>query len=259
LKRLVSWNVNGIRACVNKGFDKWLKKELPDVICLQEIKAKEDQVPDSIKEMENIYDMTFYPAQKPGYSGVATLVKKELNSKSTKGIGIEQFDNEGRTIITSINDTLLINGYYPNGQRDHSRVDFKLDFSDAMLDEALKREGDFKNIILTGDFNTAHYPIDLANPKSNTKTTGFLPREREWMDKFVESGYVDTYRHLNPELEGGYTWWTYRNNCRERNIGWRIDYFFMNQAAIKNMKGADILSDVMGSDHCPISLDLKTL
>jgi exodeoxyribonuclease-3 len=255
----VSWNVNGIRACVNKGFVEWFETVSPDILCLQEIKANEEQVPKKILNFSSKYDLTFFPAEKKGYSGVATFVKKSLKSKSTKGIGIKKFDDEGRTILTEVGETLLINSYYPNGQRDHGRVDFKLEFSETMLKYAKKNEKKFKNIILTGDFNTAHFPIDLANPKTNKNTTGFLPHEREWMDRLVAKGYLDTYRFIHGQKEGAYSWWTYRNNCRDRNIGWRIDYFFINEDSKSNIRGAEILQDIQGSDHCPISLDLKKL
>ena len=254
--KLASWNVNGLRACAKKGFAKWLTQEQPDILCLQETKANEDQLDDDIKNIKD-YDSYFFSAQKKGYSGVALYVKKDLKIKEIhKGIGKKSLDDEGRAIILEHKNFVLINGYYPNGQRDHNRVPYKLKFSREILKIANEYRAKKKNVILTGDFNTAHHPIDLANPKTNTKTTGFLPKERKFLDKMLEDGYLDIYRELNPEKEGAYTWWTYRGDCRERNIGWRIDYFWINKALKKKVKNANILAEIKGSDHCPLTLEL---
>lgn len=253
--KLVSWNVNGIRACYNKGFVEWLNQESPDILGLQEIKALEEQFPDKILQQKK-YFFYIYPAQKKGYSGVAVFTKTEP-IKVHYGLGIKEFDDEGRCLILEFKDFIFFNCYFPNGQRDHGRVDYKLRFSDAVLQRANEYKKKKKNIIITGDYNTAHTENDLANPKTNKNTTGFLPIEKEWMDKLVANNYTDTFRYFTPNENGHYTWWTYRGDCRERNIGWRIDYFFVNNTFMKNVKDASILSNVMGSDHCPISIRLK--
>ncbi len=256
MKRLVSWNVNGIRACVNKGFNDWVKEFGPDIICLQEIKATAEQFMEATSELSK-YKRFSFSAQKKGYSGVA-LLSKEEPIKIEYGLGIDEFDSEGRMIIAEYDDFVLMGGYFPNGQRDHSRVPYKLEFYNEVLKRFKKYKKQGKNIIITGDFNTAHHNIDLANPKGNKKTTGFLPEEREWMDKYISAGMTDALRLFYPELEGQYTWWTYRNNCRERNIGWRIDYFMINQEFESKLNDCRHLPEIMGSDHCPILLELKS-
>lgn len=256
--KLACWNVNGIRACIDKGFMNWLEKQALDVICLQEMKAQFDQLPEIFKDHPK-YDLTVSLGERKGYSGVATLIKKDLPHKNIPQIGIEKFDHEGRCIITEFENFVLFNGYHPNGQRDHGRVDFKLEYSQAVLDKALEYRAKGKPAILCGDFNTAHQEMDLANPKSNKKTTGFLPIEREWIDKLIAEGFIDSYRSLYPEKTGAYTWWTYRSQCREKNIGWRIDYFFLDSQLKQNLKKAAIQADILGSDHCPITIELKDI
>lgn len=253
LKTLVSWNVNGIRACVNKGFVEWLSSAAPDIIGLQEIKAEKNQFPPSIFELDH-YHLYINSAEKKGYSGVAVLCKEKPTKVITK-LGIEKFDREGRMLICEFKNLIFINCYFPNGQRDHARVDYKLEFYAEILKVYKKYVKAGKKVVLTGDFNTAHHEIDLANPKTNKNTTGFLPHEREWMDKYVKAGMVDALRVFEPETPGIYSWWTYRNNCRERNIGWRIDYF-MTSPNIK-LKACHHLTEVMGSDHCPIELKIN--
>ncbi|MCT4643112.1 MAG: exodeoxyribonuclease III [Bacteriovoracaceae bacterium] len=250
--KLISWNVNGIRACENKGLSDWIKKTKYDVYCFQEIKALEEQFPETVMDLK--FHKAIFPAVKKGYSGVATFSKKEP-IKTTMGLGIEEFDNEGRCIISEFDDFILFNCYFPNGQRDHGRVPYKLRFSDAVLERALKlKKKTKKEIVICGDYNTAHEEIDLANPKTNKNSTGFLPVEREWMTKFLDAGFVDTFRSKTPAKSGHYTWWTYRNNCRAKNVGWRIDYFCVTKDL--KFKTAKILPDVMGSDHCPIYLSI---
>jgi len=255
LKKLVSWNVNGVRAVHRKGFVEWLDTELPDIICLQEIKAAKDQFPKNIIEHEK-YHVFAKPADRPGYSGVCTMCK-EKPLKMIDKIGIDKFDVEGRTLITEFKDFVVINCYFPNGQRDHSRVPYKLEFYQAILDVCEEYWAQKKNVVLTGDFNTSHRPIDLANPKANKKSTGFLLNEREWIDNYLEAGLVDCFRALHPEAEGEYTWWTYRNNCRERNIGWRLDYFMVNKGFMKKVKACSHRPDVHGSDHCPVEIEIS--
>ncbi len=253
MKRLVSWNVNGIRACTNKGLIEWIKKDKSDIYCFQETKANLDQFPKEVTELKN-YKLYTHSAQKKGYSGVAVLTKVEPKKVITQ-IGIEKFDIEGRVLILEFEEYVLFNCYYPNGQRDHGRVDYKLEFYSEILKLIKKYQRKNIPVIATGDFNTAHHPIDLANPKTNKNTTGFLEHERVWIDKFLNAGLIDTVRDSNPETEGLYTWWTYRGDCRQRNIGWRIDYFFIS----KDLKFKEVkhLPEIMGSDHCPIKLTLS--
>ncbi len=253
--KLISWNVNGIRAAIRKGFLEWFDQADADVLALQEVKAMRDQVEHDLP-FADTFHIAWNAAEKKGYSGVATF-SKQAPTSSTNGFGIDHFDNEGRVIVSEFPEFTLLNIYFPNGQRDHGRLHYKMDFYDATLDycEALRKKG--KKIIVCGDVNTAHHPIDLRNPKSNEKTSGFLPIERAWIDKFIDHGYVDVFRQRHPNEPDHYTWWTYRLNARERNIGWRIDYFFVTEDLLDNVRDAYILKDVMGSDHCPIGLELK--
>jgi len=251
---LLSWNINGIRAGDKKGLFDWFKSESPNVLCLQEIKAKVDQIPPHLKNTPG-YNISFNPAERPGYSGVATYSKaKPIDVKM--GFGIEKFDIEGRTLITEFEDFVLFNIYYPNGKKNEDRLNYKLDFYDTFLAYAdnLKAEG--KNIVVCGDFNTAHKEIDLAHPKQNERVSGFLPVERAWIDTFIDHGYVDTFRYFNKE-PNQYSWWSMRTAARNRNIGWRLDYFFVNKEFIKNVKNAFIMQDVMGSDHCPVGIEIE--
>ena len=254
--KIASWNVNGIRAASKKGFWDWFSDEKCHVVCLQETKAWPEQLEPEVVEPK-YYLSDFACAEKKGYSGVATYSKKSLPLvKSTVGLGEEQFDREGRTIVSEFESFFLINGYFPNGQRDHSRVDYKLDYSQFVADLA-KKLNKKKPVLILGDFNTAHREIDLANPKTNQKTTGFLPREREWMDQFMDMGFTDLFRFKNGDELGAYTWWTYRGDCRERNIGWRIDYFFGTEDLLPHVKKVFHQPNVMGSDHCPLIVQLK--
>ncbi len=253
--KIYSWNVAGIRACEKKGLSDWYKETMADVYCFQETKAMPEQLSEQLVNPEH-HEATYFAAEKKGYSGVSTWVRKGINHKHTIGLGIEEFDSEGRTLITEFDDFILFNCYFPNGQRDHARVPYKLDFCRAIAEKALKlKKKTKKEIVITGDYNTAHHPIDLANPKTNKKSTGFLEIEREWMDEFKEQGFTDLFRHFTPEENGHYTWWTYRSHCRESNIGWRIDYFWSTNGLVEKVKSCDHHSDILGSDHCPISLD----
>lgn len=251
--KLYSWNVNGIRAAIKNGYAEWFDKVSPDVLCLQETKANKEQVDPKYAEPENYYAF-WNSAQKKGYSGVATFTKKNPDHTIYK-FGIDKFDTEGRLIFNDFGEFVLYNIYFPNGQRDHNRVPFKLEFYDTFLAHAEQNRKSGKHIVVCGDFNTAHKEIDLTHPKANKNTTGFLPIERAWLDKFVEYGYVDTFRHFNREPEQ-YTWWTYRMNARQRNIGWRLDYFFVNREFLSRVKNAFILQEVMGSDHCPVGIEI---
>jgi len=252
--KITTWNVNGIRAALNKGVADWWEAERPDMLCLQEIKAMPEQLTDEqldhFSELQTIWN----PAQRKGYSGVATFTRPEP-LQIQKGMGEERFDKEGRVIQTRYQDFVLFNIYFPNGQRDHERLTYKLDFYAYLLDlcDEIHASGD--NIIITGDFNTAHNEIDLKNPKQNQKTSGFMPEERAWVDKYLEHGFVDAFRDLYPK-KVEYTWWTYRFGARGRNVGWRLDYFMVSDALMPRVKDVVIHGDVMGSDHCPVSLML---
>lgn len=251
---IVTFNVNGLRAILKKNFMDWFKNQNPDILCLQEIKASKEQVKGDIIEVED-YNAYWNSAERPGYSGIITF-SKEKPVDIQFGLGIDRLNKEGRLILTKFPEFTILNVYFPNGKMSDERLKFKLDYYDAFLEfsEDLKKNGE--ELIITGDFNTAHKEIDLANPKENEKYSGFLPIEREWMDKFVSYGYIDTFRHFHPDPEQ-YTWWTYRFKARERNIGWRIDYFFVTEGLIDKVQDSTILKDVYGSDHAPILLKLK--
>ncbi len=251
--KIYSWNVNGIRAVQKKGFIDWVKVQQPDILCIQETKANVDQLDEEIINIDGYYSY-FSSAERKGYSGVATYSRiKPLSVK--QGIGIERFDSEGRFLIMEYPEFVLFNIYFPNGQKDDERLKYKMEFYDALLDycEDLKSQG--KNLIISGDYNTAHREIDLKNPKSNEKRSGFLPIERAWIDKFISHGYIDTFRHFHSD-EAKYSWWSYRFKAREKGVGWRIDYHFVSDNLIDDLKGAEILDDVMGSDHCPVAIYL---
>lgn len=252
--KIYSWNVNGIRAIQNKGFMNWFAKSRGDIICLQETKAQSDQLEDSIKNIKG-YDSYWFSAEKKGYSSVAVYSKiKPLNVKN--GFDNPYFDNEGRVIFTEYEKFLLANVYFPNGGRGPERVKYKLDFYDELFFYLEKNYRHRKGIIVVGDFNTAHKEIDLARPKDNTKTSGFLPEEREWVDRIINLGYTDIFRKFNNKPDQ-YTYWDQISRARDRNVGWRIDYFMVTEDLSEKIKKAEIHSGVMGSDHCPISIDLS--
>ena len=251
--KLISWNVNGIRAAVKKGFLDYLDQEQPDILCIQESKAHKEQLASEILE-DHGYRTYWHSGIKKGYSGVATFCKKEPLFVQ-EGLGIEKYDVEGRVLLTEHEDFLLYNIYFPNGQKDEIRLKYKLDFYDDLLPIINDQVESGNNVIVTGDWNTAHHPIDLARPKENIKTSGFMSVEREKLDEYVADGWVDTFRLFHEEGER-YSWWTYRFGARERNVGWRIDYFFVNEGMENLCIDADIHHDVFGSDHCPVSLVL---
>ena len=252
--RITTWNVNGIRAAMGKGLKDWMLTESPDVLCLQEIKATPEQLTDEQKDFPG-YIVNWNPAEKLGYSGVATFSKKD-SLESINGISESRFDVEGRIIRTRYEDFLLFNVYFPNGQRGHERLQYKLDFYARLLETCDLLHSHGEKIIITGDFNTAHTPIDLRNPKENVNTSGFMPEERAWVDKYLEHGFVDIYRCLYPERVQ-YTWWTYRLNARQRNIGWRIDYFLVSDSLVSRVKDVVIHDEISGSDHCPVTLEIE--
>jgi len=252
--RLLSWNVNGIRAAYKKGFLDWFKKEKPDILCIQETKAHPDQLTDDLKNVDG-YQSYFSSAEKKGYSGVVTYSK--VNPLQVQqGIGIKKFDSEGRFVVTEFEDFILFNIYFPNGKASKERLQYKMEFYDEFLKHCKKLLKKGKKIVVCGDVNTAHKEIDLARPKENSEISGFLPEEREWIDKFLAAGFIDTFRIFNKEPEN-YTWWDQVTRARERNVGWRIDYFYASENLKPNIKSATIHSSVMGSDHCPIELLLK--
>ncbi len=251
---ILSWNINGIRAAEKRGFLDWLQKTSPDILCLQETKAQPDGINHELLQPPGYYTYWNSPERK-GYSGVATFTK-EKPIEAENGFGNTQFDGEGRVIITEYSEFTLFNIYFPNGKMSEERLKYKMDFYHVFLRfvDSMKTRGD--KLIICGDFNTAHKEIDLARPRENENVSGFLPIERAWMDSFVDHGFMDTFRYFNKE-PGHYTWWSLRTRARERNIGWRLDYFFVTENLLNSITGASILSDVTGSDHCPVGIRLK--
>lgn len=248
---ILSWNVNGIRAIEKKGFLEWFLKEKPDILCLQEIKADEGQVPEKLKEIPG-YFLYFNPARKKGYSGTAVYTKIKPKKIETK-IGFKQFDEEGRFLRMDFKDFILINFYIPHGGREKENLKYKLKFYDYLICylKKIKR----KPIILGGDFNIAHKDIDLRRPKDNKDNIMFTPAERARIDAIIDLGFIDTFRHFHKD-SGHYTWWAYFNFARQRDIGWRIDYFFISMPLEKKLKDSFILDKVMGSDHCPVGIEV---
>jgi exodeoxyribonuclease III len=251
--KITTWNVNGYRAVFGKQGFAWVEEHQPDALCLQEIKVRPDQLKEDQRQLPG-YRAYWNPADRPGYSGTAVFYKNEPIEIST-GLGMEIFDTEGRVIRLKYPDFYLYNIYFPNGGEENLRVPFKLDFYARLLEicDALHESGE--NIIITGDFNTAHKEIDLARPKENEKNTGFLPEERVWIDKFLEHGFIDVYRQLYPSTQA-YTWWTYRMNARAKNIGWRLDYYLISESLVSRVRDVQIHDDIMGSDHCPVTLEI---
>ena len=251
VKKFISWNVNGLRAVEKKGFVDIFHELDADVVCLQEIKALPDQLPKTLTHIDG-YDVFWFPAKRKGYAGVCTYTRiKPLNV--VYGIDVQEHDQEGRILTLEFDDFFLVNTYFPNAQHGLPRIDYKLQFN-CDLHNFLDRLSEKKSVVICGDFNVAHKPIDLANPKQNENNPGYSLPERQWMDAFIGAGYVDTFRKYNRE-PGQYTWWSYRFNARGKNIGWRIDYFCVDSASENRVKDAAILNDILGSDHCPISLD----
>jgi len=251
--RLISWNVNGLRSIEKKGFKEWVEAEAPDILCLQETKMWEEQLSNDLRHIDG-YNLYMSKPKKRGYSGVATYtLQKPLEisfSFSTR------FDDEGRLCMLRYPEFLLFNVYFPNGKASAERLKYKMDFYEEFMElcrELLERG---ERVIVCGDVNTAHKEIDLARPKENTDVSGFLPEEREWIDRFLAMGFLDSLRVFD-ERPGLYTWWSMRTRARERNVGWRIDYFFISENMRESLKHAGIMPEVMGSDHCPIYIDLE--
>jgi exodeoxyribonuclease-3 len=250
--KIITWNVNGLRAAMKKGAMAWLLTQEPDVICLQEIKSRPDQIALEYLGQLAGYQSFWNPAERPGYSGVVTFTR-DSPLETSFGLGHLLFDREGRVVCTRQNGFLLFNIYFPNGQRDYGRLTFKLDFYAYLLDLCNQLQAAGEQIVLCGDFNTAHREIDLKNARQNVHTSGFLPEERVWIDRYLEGGFVDIYRQLYPQRIQ-YTWWTFIGNARSRNTGWRLDYFLVSQSLLPRIRDVVIHDDVLGSDHCPVTL-----
>ena len=251
MKKLISWNVNGLRACVNKGFLDFFKDIDADVFCVQETKLQEGQID---LELENYYQYWNY-ADKKGYSGTAMFTKEEPLSVKY-GIGIDEHDHEGRVITAEFDTYYVVTCYTPNSQNELKRLDYRMKWEDDFL-SYLKELEKTKPVILCGDLNVAHTEIDLKNPKTNRKNAGFTDEEREKMTVLLDNGFTDTFRHFYPDKEGIYSWWSYRFKAREKNAGWRIDYFITSKSLDDRLKGADIHTDIFGSDHCPVELTIE--
>ena len=252
--KIFCWNVNGIRAIEKKGFHEWLKESSPDILCLQETKAQSEQLEKSLTKIDG-YKSHFFSAEKKGYSGVGTYSKAEPKEVRT-GFNNPLYDIEGRVIETEFEEFSLFNVYFPNGGKGPERIKYKLDFYDELFFNVEKRRKKQKNIIICGDYNTAHKEIDFARPQHNINNSGFLLIEREWIDKIINLGYIDIFREYNKEA-GQYTYWDQVTFARAKNVGWRIDYFFISKEMSGMVTDAKIHPSVMGSDHCPIELDLK--
>jgi len=256
--KITTWNVNGLRAVLAKGLMEWVAANSPDVLCLQEIKARPDQLSAAQRSFDG-YQAIWNPAGRPGYSGVLTLVRDAdgggRSPEAQLGLANERFDVEGRVIRSRHPGFILFNVYFPSGQRGHERVAYKLDFYASLLEicDSLHVLGE--NVVVTGDFNTAHRPIDLSRPKQNERTSGFLPEERAWVDRFLDHGFTDAFRALYPD-RAQFTWWTYRSLARQHNVGWRLDYFLVSKNLAPRVRDVTIHDDVLGSDHCPVSLFL---
>lgn len=258
---IVSWNVNGIRAIQKRGFLEWVKKTQPDVLALQETKVNDDTLPDELRDIAGYESHYSYASTRRGYSGVALYTKGSPDSsrvalRSVDGtFGKSVFDDEGRHLIADFGEFILANVYFPNGRSSGERLKYKMEYYDAFLRFAEKTVADGRNLAICGDFNTAHREIDLARPRENSKTSGFLPEERAWMDSLVDAGFVDTFRMFNDSADQ-YSWWSQRSGARARNVGWRLDYFFVNEGFQQKVTAAEIWPDVMGSDHCPVVIEV---
>jgi exodeoxyribonuclease-3 len=255
-QRIISWNVNGLRACARKGFGRWLSRSRAEIVGVQEVRAFAEQLPPTLRAPRS-WHAHFSPAQRPGYSGVGLFSRRPPDRVETS-LGEPRFDVEGRVQLAHFGRLVVANGYFPKGSgtaRDNSRVPYKLDFYRALFErlERLRRGG--RRVLVMGDLNTAHREIDLARPKQNTETSGFLPEERAEFERWIAAGWVDTFRHFTAE-GGHYTWWSQRYGVRAKNIGWRIDYVLASRAAMRFVTGAFIQPNVKGSDHCPVGVDV---
>lgn len=254
--KLISWNVNGIRAVAKKGLAAFLLAEKPDILCVQEVKISDSARAETEFDFAN-YTEYFNSAKRPGYSGTAILVKEGFKDfiEVKNGLGISKFDDEGRVQVVELKKYYLVNIYFPNSNSELSRLDYKLEFNNELL-KHLKKLEKTKPVVVTGDYNVAHEEIDLARPKENVGSAGFTPQERAWMTKFINSGFIDSFRYLNGD-KIQYSWWSYRGGARERNVGWRIDYFCVSDKLKKHLKKAYILDKITGSDHAPVGLEIQ--
>ena len=252
--KIISYNVNGIRAAMKKGFTEWLQQASPDVICLQEIKAMEEQVDTEVITEAGYLFQYWFSAQKKGYSGVAIFCKKEPNHIEY-GTGIETMDFEGRNLRVDFDDVSIMSLYLPSGTND-ARLSFKLNYMAEFQDYVNKLKKEIPNLVICGDYNICHEAIDIHNPVANKNSSGFLPVERAWIGNFIDNGFIDSFRHLNKEPHN-YTWWSYRANARNNNKGWRIDYHMVSETLQENIKRAVILPDAKHSDHCPLMVELQ--
>jgi len=253
--KIISWNVNGIRAVYKKRAWDYFEQADADVFCVQETKAHLDQLPPDLQKPGGYFSYFDHSKEKKGYSGVAIYSKIKPN-KVEEGMRIPEFDQEGRLLVAYYNDFILLNVYFPNGGSGPVRLKYKLEFYDNFFKFIEKLRDGGQNIIFCGDVNTAHTEIDLARPEENEENTGFLPEERAWIDKLVEKGWVDTFRYFHPEAREAYTFWDMKTFARDRNVGWRLDYFFVNKEFLPKVKDSKILPDIFGSDHCPILLEI---
>lgn len=254
-----SWNVNGIRAAAKKGFLDWIRAEDADIVCLQETKARKEQLELPLQEIrdakENLYNCFYASAKRPGYSGTALFTRQEPRSVTL--LGIPEFDDEGRYIEADFGTFAVASAYFPNSQEGGARLDYKLRFCEAVLEHARELSSRGKKLLISGDYNIAHTPIDLYHPKENEGNPGYLPEERDFMTKFLSSGFADVFRRFHEGEPGHYTWWSYRTRAREKDIGWRLDYHCVNEAFFGNVRETSIQKMVLGSDHCPIQVILE--
>ncbi|MBP7057301.1 exodeoxyribonuclease III [Candidatus Gracilibacteria bacterium] len=253
--KIISWNVNGIRAAIKKDFFPWLAAASPDILCLQETKAHVDQLPETLLRPEH-YETLWSSGERKGYSGVATFTKPHPLAVHSY-FGYQSLDGEGRILLTEYPDFFLFNVYFPNGGSGEERLKYKLAFYESFLRIANEMRSKGKGVIICGDINTAHNPIDLARPKENEHVSGFMRIERDWLDMLMQQGYIDTFRHFHPDQKDTYSWWDMKTGARTRNVGWRIDYFVVSSELKDRVKDAFILSDVMGSDHCPVGITFE--
>ena len=255
--KIISWNTNGLRATAKQGFFAPLfEKEKVDILCLQETKAEPDQLPEEVRNVPGYYSYFSHSKEKKGYSGVA-IYTREKPKEVFYGMGIKELDTEGRLLGVKLKNYTIITGYFPNGGQGPHRLKYKLEFYDAFLKFILKLRKNGENVIFCGDVNTAHEAIDLARPKANEENTGFLPIERAWISKVIKNNFLDVFRTFYPNQKDSYTYWDIKTRARDRNVGWRLDYFFADQKIISKIKSTGMLSNYMGSDHCPIWIELK--
>ena len=257
--RIISWNVNGIRAAEKNGFVSWMENEGADAVCIQETKARPEQLSPKLLEIPDKKGEPYFAywasAKKPGYSGVGIYSKTK--ALDVKNLGVSEYDDEGRVLQVDFKEFTLISAYFPNSQDFGKRLDYKLGFCDAILKLCESYRKKKRHFILSGDYNIAHMPIDLARPKDNENNAGYLPEERAWMDTFTAAGFIDTFRFFHPGEKGHYSWWSYRAGARERNVGWRIDYHGISPEFLPFIKSSIIRPEVHGSDHCPIEINIE--